>query len=225
METKKKNSKNMEKFKTLFFQTGLLVSLFVVLAAFEWKKYDNNDSNLYQTTFVPIDDEIAPITKEEPIKTKVIQTTTILDTKNDDVVVTDTLVFDTNPSINQVVVTHINKDTTEPVIIDPAPVLIAPIMPEFPGGTEALYTFLAENIKYPQVARESHIQGIVFVTFVIEQDGTVSNATILRGIGGGCDNEAVRVVEKMPKWSPGKNSLGRPIRVQMNLPVKFVLQS
>ncbi len=224
MEAKKKNSKNMEKFKTLFFQTGLLVSLFVVLAAFEWKKYDNNDSNLFQPTFVPIDDEIAQIIKEEPLKAKVIQTTTILDIKNDDVVVTDTLVFDTNPDINQAVVTHIKKDTTEPVIIDIAPVLIAPIMPEFPGGTEALYTFLAGNIKYPQVARESNIQGTVFVTFVIEQDGTVSNATILRGIGGGCDNEAVRVVQKMPKWSPGKNSLGRPVRVQMNLPVKFVLQ-
>lgn len=224
METKKKNSKNMEKCKTLFFQSGLLIALFVVLAAFEWKKYDNSDSDNYQPAIIVLDDEMAQITKEEPPKTKVLQPTTIFDIKDDKTIITDTLIFDPNPDINQPVIKTIKKDTTEPVFSDPPPVYIAPIMPEFPGGTEALYNFLAGNIKYPQIARESNIQGTVFVTFVIEQDGSVSNASILRGIGGGCDQEAMRVVNKMPRWSPGKNSLGRPVRVQLNLPVKFILE-
>ncbi|PKP04770.1 MAG: energy transducer TonB [Bacteroidetes bacterium HGW-Bacteroidetes-6] len=224
MKPKKKDSKNMEKFKSIFFQTGLLISLFVVLAAFEWKKYDSNNNNFYQQVFVPIDDELATITKEEPPKTKIIQPTTIFDIKDDNVVINDTLVFDPNPDINQTVVKHITIDTTDIVINDPPPVFIAPVMPEFPGGTEALYNFLGGNIKYPSLARESNIQGTVFVTFVIEKDGSVTNAQILRGIGGGCDEEAMRVVRKMPNWNPGQNSLGRPVRVQLNLPVRFVLE-
>jgi TonB family protein len=96
-------------------------------------------------------------------------------------------------------------------------------MPEFPGGEEKLYKFLAENIHYPQMAKESGIQGRVFVTFVVERDGSVVDIRVLRGIGGGCDEEAIRVVKAMPKWIPGKQR-GKPVRVQYNLPVKFTLE-
>jgi len=96
-------------------------------------------------------------------------------------------------------------------------------MPEFPGGMAALMKYLAENIKYPSLAKESGIQGRVFINFVVEPDGAISNVKVLRGIGGGCDEEAVRVVERMPKWSPGKQR-GKPVRVSYNLPVKFTLQ-
>jgi protein TonB len=73
------------------------------------------------------------------------------------------------------------------------------------------------------MAKESGIQGRVFVTFVVEKDGSVTDVRVLRGIGGGCDEEAIRVVQKMPKWKAGKQR-GKPVRVQFNLPIKFTLQ-
>ena len=101
--------------------------------------------------------------------------------------------------------------------------MVVESMPEFPGGEAALYKFLGENIKYPQMAKESGIQGRVFVTFVVERNGSVTDVRVLRGIGGGCDEEAVRVVQNMPSWTPGKQR-GKAVRVQYNLPVKFTLQ-
>jgi periplasmic protein TonB len=95
--------------------------------------------------------------------------------------------------------------------------------PGYPGGEEARVKFLQENIKYPEEAKELGIQGKVFVTFVVEPDGSISNVRVLRGIGGGCDEEAIRVVRAMPKWVPGKQR-GVPVRVQFNLPIKFTLQ-
>lgn len=92
--------------------------------------------------------------------------------------------------------------------------------PEFPGGMEALYRYLSENLQYPQLAKDNGISGMVYVTFVIEKDGSVSNPKILREIGGGCGAEAIRVVKAMPKWIPGKQR-GKPVRVQFTLPVKF----
>jgi protein TonB len=95
-------------------------------------------------------------------------------------------------------------------------------MPEYPGGEEALINYLSENLQYPEGAKESGVQGQVFVTFVVEKDGSISEVEVLRGLGGGCDEEAVRVVEEMPKWKPGAQR-GQPVRVQYNLPIKFSL--
>jgi len=95
-------------------------------------------------------------------------------------------------------------------------------MPSYPGGMGELMKFLANNIKYPPQAKSNGIQGRVFVNFVIEADGSVSNVRVLRGIGGGCDEEAVRVIKQMPKWDPGVQK-GERVRVSYNLPVKFTL--
>lgn len=95
-------------------------------------------------------------------------------------------------------------------------------MPEFTGGDESRIIFLANNIKYPQQARQKRISGTVYVTFVVEKDGSLSNPKILRGIGEGCDEEVIRVVKLMPRWQPGKQQ-GEAVRVQFNMPVKFVL--
>ena len=95
-------------------------------------------------------------------------------------------------------------------------------MPGFPGGDEARINYLKNSIEYPQMARESGIQGRVFVTFVVEKDGNITDVRILRGIGGGCDEEAVRVIKNMPKWVPGKQR-GKPVRVQFNMPILFKL--
>ena len=94
--------------------------------------------------------------------------------------------------------------------------------PEFPGGIDAMYRFLQDNISYPNLALEYDVSGTVYITFVVETDGTVTNPKVLRDIGGGCGLEALRVVKMMPKWKPGMNE-GKPVRAQFNLPVRFVL--
>jgi protein TonB len=95
-------------------------------------------------------------------------------------------------------------------------------MPEFPGGEEALNRYLNDSIHYPELAIEKKIQGRVFISFVVKEDGSVIDARVLRGIGGGCDEEALRVIKAMPSWIPGKQ-YGIPVRVQVNLPVKFII--
>ncbi|MEE1000544.1 MAG: energy transducer TonB [Bacteroidales bacterium] len=93
---------------------------------------------------------------------------------------------------------------------------------EFPGGMEAMYAYIQKNLVYPEAAKEKGIEGRVFVSFIIEKDGSISNVKILRGIGGGCDEAAKEMVEKMPKWKPGKQR-GKPVRFQFTLPIKFEL--
>ena len=96
-------------------------------------------------------------------------------------------------------------------------------MPEYPGGVNALMKYLSSNIKYPEQAKKDSIKGRVFVSFVVEKDGSVSNVSLLRGIGGGCDEEAMRVVADMSDWKPGKDESGKAVRVKYNLPIKFAL--
>ena len=95
-------------------------------------------------------------------------------------------------------------------------------MPEFPGGTEAMMHYVADNVKYPEEAKDKDISGRVFISFVIEKDGSVSNVEVKRGIGGGCDEEAVRVISAMPNWKPGKKD-GKPVRVNYMMPIVFKL--
>lgn len=95
-------------------------------------------------------------------------------------------------------------------------------MPQYPGGEEALMKYAAENIKYPQEAKDKNIAGRVFVSFVVEKDGSVNEVKVMRGIGGGCDEEAVRVIKSMPKWQPGKMK-GEPVRVSYMMPINFKL--
>ncbi len=94
--------------------------------------------------------------------------------------------------------------------------------PQFPGGESARQQFMMDNLEYPQAARQAGIQGTVFVSFVIEQDGSVSNVEVLRGVGSGLDEEAVRVVKAMPRWIPGRQR-GEDVRVQFNMPIRFRL--
>lgn len=103
------------------------------------------------------------------------------------------------------------------------PVLFAEEMPEFPGGMQALMTYLQKNVSYPAMAREHEIQGKVMIRFVVGKDGGIESANVWRAIGGGCDKEALRVVNAMPKWKPGKQN-GRNVRVYFTLPISFKLQ-
>lgn len=100
--------------------------------------------------------------------------------------------------------------------------LVVETMPEYPGGTEAMIKFLSENIRYPEEAKNKSVQGQVFVNFIIEKDGKVGQVKIARGIGSGCDEEALRVVRMMPDWKPGEQR-GEKVRVSFNLPIRFAL--
>ncbi|MBK7440396.1 MAG: energy transducer TonB [Bacteroidetes bacterium] len=105
----------------------------------------------------------------------------------------------------------------------PKEILVNPeVLPEYPGGTQALYTFLAKNIKYPKTAKKNNVEGTVYVKFVVDEDGSVINPVIVRGIGAGCDEEVIRVIKKMPKWKPGEIN-GKKIAVYYTLPCKFSL--
>jgi len=95
-------------------------------------------------------------------------------------------------------------------------------VPEFPGGMAALQKYLANNIKYPNAAREDNIQGKVILKFVVDKDGSVTNIQIMRDIGGGCGKEAERVVKGMPKWKPGRQN-NTAVKVYYTLPVSFKL--
>jgi TonB family protein len=97
-------------------------------------------------------------------------------------------------------------------------------MPTFPGGEEALMDFIGTNIRYPKYAQDHGISGRVFIKFVVMPDGSVSNVEVLKGIGGGCDEEAVRVVKMMPKWIPGEKD-GKKVMVMYTLPISFRLTS
>ena len=96
-------------------------------------------------------------------------------------------------------------------------------MPKFPGGDEGLYQFIKVNMKYPLEAKEKGYRGRVFVNFIVEPDGSLSNIKVLRGIGGGCDEEAVRIVESLPKFKPGMQN-GEAVRVSYTVPVIFRLE-
>lgn len=96
-------------------------------------------------------------------------------------------------------------------------------MPEFPGGMAALFEYVGVNIHYPQAALDSSIEGVVYLKFIVREDGSISNITILRDIGAGCGEEAVRVVGSMPKWLPAKQN-DKPVAVFYKLPIKFTIE-
>jgi len=96
--------------------------------------------------------------------------------------------------------------------------------PEFEGGMKGWAKYIQRNLRYPYMAQESSIQGKVFISFVVEKDGSITNVTLVKGIGAGCDEEAIRVIKKSPLWKPGKNK-GNAVRVRYNLPINFTISN
>ena len=225
MEAKKSPKADLESKKVIFRQIGLIIALAVIFLAFEWKTYEKTIDDLGSREVVDIPEEIIPITEQKvkppppPPPKQVVQINVV----DDDVEVEDDIMIDVEADENTEVEEYIPIEVEEEEAVEAQIFMVVESMPEFPGGESALNRFLYENIKYPQMAKESGIQGRVFVTFVVERDGKVTDVRVLRGIGGGCDEEAIRVVQNMPKWSPGKQR-GKPVRVQFNLPIKFTLQ-
>ena len=166
--------------------------------------------------------EITKQEEQKPQPVEVPKQTTQLEIVQDDVEVED---IEINAEVDQqeVIEEYVPVEVEEEEVQEQEIFQIVEEMPAYPGGEQKLMEFIAKGIKYPQIARETGIQGRVFVGFVIEPDGSVSNVKVLRGIGGGCDEEAMRVVKSMPKWKPGKQR-GKAVRVSYMLPVNFKLQ-
>ncbi len=225
MEAKKTEKADLENKKTLFFQIGLIVALLVVFVAFEYKSYDKITVDITSRAVDDTPEEIIPITEQKvkpppPPPPKQVTKITIVE---DDVEVEDDIEIDVEADDNSEMEEYIPQEIEEEEIVEAEIFTVVEAMPEFPGGMGKLMSYLGNNIKYPPLAKESGIQGRVFINFVVEPDGKISQVKVLRGIGGGCDEEAIRVVEAMPKWKPGMQR-GKPVRVSYNLPVKFTLQ-
>lgn len=229
MELKKSEKADLESRKGIYFQIGLIFAMSVMLVAFEWKSYDAQDLNTYtnQQTNSEVE-ELVQITQQNTpppppappppsIVLNIVENTAQI---NDDISIDaeadeSTQVDEYKPPV--AVAQEEEAEVQEQEIFQ-----VVENAPAFPGGDAARMKFLQDNIRYPAMARESGIQGTVYVTFVVERSGAVTDVKILRGIGGGCDEEAVRVVKNMPKWEPGKQR-GKPVRVQFNMPIKFTL--
>lgn len=208
----------------MFIQIGLIISLAVAWAVFEIKSYDKREVVDLGRTVEVVEEEMVEITKQEqkPQPVEVPKQTTQIQVVDDNVEVDDVEInaeVDQNEQIEEYVPVEVEEEEIQEAEI----FTIVEEMPEFPGGMNKLAEYLGKNIKYPQMARESGIQGRVFVQFVVEPDGSVSNVAVMRSLGGGCDEEAIRVVKSMPKWKAGKQR-GKPVRVSYILPVNFKLQ-
>lgn len=227
MEIKKSPKADLENKKAVFMQIGLVVVLSLVLIAFEWTTTDVSVKTGLSDSEVNVEEEIIPITRQEEVKPPPPPpppaVTDILNIVEDDVELEDDLsIFDTEMDQDKpldfqpIVVDEEERDDT-PVFY------IVEEMPEFPGGDAALTKYLGTSVKYPVIAQENGIQGKVFIQFVINTKGEVTNAAVLRGVDPSLDREALRVVQAMPKWKPGKQR-NRAVRVSYTVPINFVLQ-
>jgi len=223
METKKTPKADLENKKRIFLQIGLAIALLGVLVAFEWRTYDRQIQDLGVLDMAFIDEEDIPITRQEPPPPPPPALSTELIIVEDDVEIEEEFHID----IEATTLTEVREFAPvavaqEEAIDEEVIFIVVEEQASFPGGEEARLRFLQENLRYPVMAREAGIQGTVFITFVVERNGSITDVRILRGIGGGCDEEAIRVVREMPRWNPGRQR-GKPVRVQFTMPIRFVL--
>lgn len=225
MEEKKSPKADLESKKRIFLQIGIIIALGAALVAFEWRQYERTQFDLGTLEVDFIEEEDIPITRpEEPPPPPPPEPSEELIIVDDDVELEEEFTIDADADVFTEVQEYepiqINREDEEEA--EEEIFMVVEDQPQFPGGEEARQRFLEENLRYPQMAREAGIQGTVFVTFVVEPDGSVTNVEILRGIGGGCDEEAIRVVRQMPSWEPGRQR-GQAVRVQFNMPIRFRL--
>jgi len=229
MELKKTKKANLEEKKNLFFLLGLVVALGITLLAFEWTSKPIQVSSLGTTESINIEEEIIPITRVKevvpPPPPPPIKVVEVLNIVEDDVVIDEELELE-------------NTDADELTMIDVQPVIgmeeeeeeedkiyfnIIEEPAEFPGGDKALYNFISKSVNYPVIAQENGIQGKVYVKFVVNETGKVGNAEILRGVDQSLDKEALRVINSLPSFKPGKQR-GRSVKVFYNAVIYFQLQ-
>ena len=227
MELKKNKKYDLESSRPLFFGVGMIVSLSLTLVAFEWRSpvdpvVDTNPV-IEEPWFVM---EKTKITKQDipelpkpKIKKQIVSAVVeIKEVKELTNLVESDEPIDIESTIDELIT---NERQVE--IVPDTPFERVEEMPVFPGGDAALLAFLAKNIKYPKAAQRMGIEGRVTLSFVIDETGSITNIEVLRGIGAGCDEEAIRVLKLLPNYAPGKQR-GVPVKVRMRVPVTFKLR-
>jgi periplasmic protein TonB len=221
MKEVKNQESDLERKRVALFFLGLLMATAIVLVAFEWKTFYQAPSlgTLQDRQGLPVEtvlNAFTPLksTPPPPPLRPIIDEFAYND--RDDLLDADLFVPDVDLPETIVEIDFRGED------IDEEPVLIADEMPEFPGGIDAMYDFLRSTLRYPRMAVDANISGKVFVSFVVDKQGNISKVKVLNSIGGGCDEEAIRVIEAMPRWKPGKQR-GLPVNVSYTLPISFTL--
>ena len=216
MQPKKNPEVSLEKKKGLFFQVGLLVTLLIVFVAFEWKSYDKVDYNLGQLNLDDLEEEIIPITERKiEQKPPPPPPPEVIEIVEDEVEIEEELeIEDTESDEDEMI--EIEEESDDEFF------MVVENMPEFPGGDLGLMKYIQKNVKYPAIAKEYNITGKVYVSFIVDKSGVVTNVKVVRGVDKNLDAEAVRVVKSLPKYKPGKQR-GKPVRVMFTIPINFTL--
>ena len=216
MEPKKNPEISLENKKALFFQIGLVVTLIIVIGAFEWKSYDKVNYNLGQLNLDDLEEEIIPITKQEvkpppppPPPPEVIEIV------EDEVEIEEELEIEDTEADEDIAI-EIEEESDDEFF------MVVENMPIFPGGDLGLMKYIQKNVKYPPIAKEYNITGKVYVSFIVDKTGSVTNVKIVRGVDKNLDAEALRVVKSLPKYKPGKQR-GKAVRVMFTIPINFTL--
>ena len=227
MELKKNPKADLEKSKNIFFLIGLTVALGAVLVAFNVSSTTSTVEELDRVEEVNFEDEVIQQTRQEEIKTppppppqQVVEVLNIVDDEQDieeEFLPTDAEA-DENTEVEITTVVEQVKEEVEEEIF-----LIVEKMPVFPGGELGLRKYIASNVKYPNIARESGIEGKVYVRFCVTSSGKVEKVSIARGVDPILDKEAIRVVKTLPKWTPGQQR-GKNVSVWYTVPINFQLQ-
>ena len=228
MEIKKSPKADLEGKKGLFFEIGLALALAVLLFAFEWKSSAGEVSTFQTVPEEQVEEEIIPITqqmlKPPPPPPPAPKLTDLME------IVDDASTIDEDLEILDAEDDSENKPVENPSDFgeygdeetgDDDIFQIVEDVPTFPFGDVSKW--IAKNVKYPQIAAENNIQGKVFMNFVIEKDGSITNAKIARSASTLLDAEALRIVNNMPQWIPGKQR-GKAVRVAYTLPISFSLE-
>lgn len=221
MEHKKNQSVDYSRKRYFFLSIGLCLSSILVFSAFEIKALNEPEAIVYREP--PFEGEIDIIEKtifEQPKPPKQIEVIEV--DKDEEVTVKmPPIIIDFNEEdvLDNIIFEPIDREEAP----DPNMIVIAEKAASFPGGKEAWAKFLQKNLKYPKLAKRSGIEGKVLISFIVDQNGNTSDIEVLRGIGGGCDDEAIRVIKMAPKWNPGLQR-GYPVKSRMSLYIHFVLK-
>ena len=226
MQLKKSPKASLEDKKLTYVLMGLVLVLSICYVAFEWTEKEVTKYEVTDTEFFFEEEiDIQQTTQETPPPPPppAMQEVEVLNVVEDDV---ETETIEINTEDDKDVEVVIAPPVEAPVEEEEEEVIFVVVesMPEFPGGQQALFKYLAENVKYPVIAQENGIQGRVICQFVVNKDGSIVDVVAVRSSGEpSLDKEAIRVIQSMPKWKPGKQR-GKPVRVKYTVPVNFRLQ-
>lgn len=229
MEIKKTPKADLENKKSTWLLVGYVIVLAFMFIAFEWTKRDIKIDTSQAITDLVFEEEIIPITEQPeqaappppPAAPPIAETLTIVE---DDADVEETTIATSEETNQAVEIKYVPVAVEEEEPEEKTIFEVVEQMPEFPnGGMAGLMQYLSKNIKYPTIAQENGTQGRVTVQFVVNRDGSIVDAKVLRGVDPYLDKEAIRVISSMPKWKPGMQR-GKAVRVKYTVPVMFRLQ-